>query len=160
MFMFIVGFEHDTVLRQVRLPTNDTSFDTHFTNATMSVRCEQGDNKTCPGNSSWSLQCRQGDGAWRLHGISTRNNDHGYRPSLVTYTRVNKFVSWMEKTMNGTTSTKGSCNQSAVLTGSSGEFGTEGYKYSNNEKCQWKIEIEEGQVGPHCFFSTCILIQI
>ena len=48
MFMFIVGFEHDTVLRQVRLPTNDTSFDKHFTNASMSVLCEQGDNKTCP----------------------------------------------------------------------------------------------------------------
>ena len=48
MFVFIIGFEHDTVLRQVRLPTNGTSFDTHFTNAMMSVRCEQGDNKTCP----------------------------------------------------------------------------------------------------------------
>ena len=48
MIMFIVGFAHDTVLQQVRLPTSDTSFDKHFTNATMSVRCEQDDNKTCP----------------------------------------------------------------------------------------------------------------
>ena len=48
MFVFIVGIEHDTVLRQVRLPTNDTSFDKHFTNASMSVQCEQDDNKPCP----------------------------------------------------------------------------------------------------------------
>ena len=48
MFMFIVGFAQDTVLRQVRLPTNVTSFDKYFTNATMSVRCEQDGNKTCP----------------------------------------------------------------------------------------------------------------
>ncbi|KAI0223467.1 Ovochymase-1 [Lamellibrachia satsuma] len=140
--------EQETVLQQIRLLTNNSSFDKHFTTATMSVRCENSDNNTCPGNSSWSLQCRQDDGAWRLHGISGRKIGNWYSAPTVTYTRVNKFVTWMEKTMNGTTSNKGSCNQSAVLTGSSGVFGTKGHsraKYRNNEKCHWKIEIEEGQ---------------
>ena len=48
MFVFIVEMEQETVLQQIRLLTNNSSFDKHFTNATMSVRCENSDNNTCP----------------------------------------------------------------------------------------------------------------
>ena len=41
----------------------------------------------------------------------------------------------------------GACSgDMAVLTGSHGEFGTVGNSYGNNERCQWRIEVEEGQV--------------
>ena len=40
----------------------------------------------------------------------------------------------------------GSCNRFTSLTGPDGEFGTTGYSYSINEKCQWKIELDGSQV--------------
>ena len=46
--------------------------------------------------------------------------------------------------------TAGACSGDvAVLTEAQGELGTVGRTYGNNEKCQWRIEIESGQV--RCF---------
>ena len=39
--------------------------------------------------------------------------------------------------------------ETIVLTERQGEFGTEGHPYYNNEKCRWRIEVEEGAVGRH-----------
>ena len=52
--------------------------------------------------------------------------------------------------------TVGACSGDvAVLTEAQGELGTVGRTYGNNEKCQWRIEIESGQVG--CFFLNVII---
>ena len=47
----------------------------------------------------------------------------------------------------------GSCRRFTALTGPGGEFGTTGYSYSNDEKCQWKIELDGNQV---IFRTVCI----
>ena len=40
------------------------------------------------------------------------------------------------------------CNgETAVLTGSAGEFGTVGDQYNNDETCQWMVQVEVGKVG-------------
>ena len=41
----------------------------------------------------------------------------------------------------------GACSgDTAVLMGTQGEFGTVGNIYDNNERCQWRVEVEQGQV--------------
>ncbi|KAI0236767.1 Cubilin [Lamellibrachia satsuma] len=49
-------------------------------------------------------------------------------------------MDWIQQTIHGACS-----GDTAVLMGTQGEFGTVGNIYDNNERCQWRVEVEQGQ---------------
>ncbi|KAI0218618.1 CUB and peptidase domain-containing protein 1 [Lamellibrachia satsuma] len=98
---------------------------------------------SCNGDSGGPLVCRSVNGQWTLHGITSWTAAGCKARSLPSvYARVRKFVSWINQTINGRT--VACSNETIVLTDWQGEFGTEGHPYYNNEKCRWRIEVEEG----------------
>ncbi|KAK2175431.1 hypothetical protein NP493_733g01022 [Ridgeia piscesae] len=104
---------NDKVLNQVRLPIVDKNtcnsrsyYDGRITSAMICAGYAEGGRDACQpkrslqGDSGGPFVCRPGGGPWRLYGITSWGEGcaNARRPGI--YTRVTKFLDWIEKTIN------------------------------------------------------------
>ncbi|KAI0222014.1 Cubilin, partial [Lamellibrachia satsuma] len=146
------GTGDNTVLHQVNLPIVDaatcrSSHTRSITDAMLCAGLQEGGKDSCQGDSGGPLVCRSGNGPWTLYGVTSWGDGCGKRGKPGIYARVSKFLPWIEQTINGTSPTVvDACNgETAVLTGSAGEFGTVGGQYNNDETCRWRVQVEVGK---------------
>ncbi|KAI0240908.1 Transmembrane protease serine 3, partial [Lamellibrachia satsuma] len=96
----------NSVLRQVRVPIIDRNtcngtdyYGGTVTDVMMCAGYPQGGKDSCQGDSGGPLVCRPDGGAWRLYGITSWGvgcADAGF-PGV--YTRVTRFLDWIEETI-------------------------------------------------------------